>query len=76
MNALVRTQIELAETEVQREAAKAERVAGMWGGAALHDLPGAVLVSFATAWGLAEVMPESVAFLVVGVLYAIAAAVL
>jgi hypothetical protein len=35
-----------------------------------------LLLSFAAAWGLSEVVPEGIAFLIVGVVYAIVAAVM
>jgi hypothetical protein len=39
-------------------------------GAAVAGLIALMLLSFAAAWGLAEVMPEGVAFLLVGVVWA------
>jgi uncharacterized membrane protein YqjE len=68
---LTHTQIELAKTEIRNEAAKAGRVAGMFGGAALAGYMALLLLSFAAAWGLANVMNEGWAFLIVGVVYAI-----
>jgi uncharacterized membrane protein len=35
-----------------------------------------ILLSFAAAWGLSEIVPEGLAFLIVGAVYAVAAAVL
>ena len=73
---LLKTQVELAKTEVRTEADKAKRVGGAFGAAAFAGYMAALLVSFAIAWGLSEVVPEGVAFLIVGVAYAIAAWVL
>lgn len=70
---LMRTQIELAKVEVREEARKAGRTAGMFGGAAVAGYMALLLVSFAAAWGLANVINEGWAFLIVGVVYAIAA---
>ena len=75
-NDLTRTQIELAKTEMRNEASKAGRVAGMFGGAAVAGYMALVLLSFAAAWGLANVMNEGWAFLIVGAVYAIVAGVL
>lgn len=73
---LVATQVELAKVEIKEEIAQAGRGAGMLGGGAFCAYLGVVLLSFAAAWGLAAVMPTGFAFLIVGVLYAVAAAVL
>jgi len=73
---LVRTQTELARTEIRTQTDKAKQVAGAFGAAAAAGYMALVLLSFAAAWGLSEVMPEGVAFLIVGAVYAVAAAVL
>ncbi len=73
---LVSTQVELAKVEIKEEVAKAGKGAGMMGGGAIAGLLALTLLSFAAAWGLAEVMPEGFAFLIVGAVWAIAAAVL
>jgi uncharacterized membrane protein YqjE len=73
---LVSTQVELAKVELKEDVAKAGKGAGMFGGAAVTGLLALVLLSFAAAWGLAEVMAPGWAFLVVGAVWAIAAAVL
>jgi hypothetical protein len=70
---LVKTQVELAKTEVRAEAEKAKRVGGAFGAAAFAGYMAALLLSFAVAWGLSEIVPEGVAFLIVGAVYAIAA---
>jgi Putative Actinobacterial Holin-X, holin superfamily III len=73
---LVRTQTELAKTEVRIQTERAKRVAGAFGGAAIAAYMALVMLSFAAAWGLSEVVPEGIAFLLVGAAYAIGAGVL
>ena len=73
---LVRAQTELAKSEIRTQADKAKRAAGAFGGAVLAAYMALVLLSFAAAWGLSEVVPEGVAFLVVGLIYAAIAAVM
>jgi len=73
---LMQTQLELAKTELRDEARQAGRTAGMFGAAAIAGYMALVLLSFAVAWGLATVMNPGWAFLIVGAIYAIAAAVL
>jgi uncharacterized membrane protein YqjE len=73
---LVSTQVELAKVELREEIAAAGRGAGILTGGALCAWLAVVLLSFAAAWGLSEVLPEGVAFLIVGAAYALAAAVL
>jgi hypothetical protein len=73
---LVRTQVELARTEVKHETDKLKVAGGAFGAAAVAGWMALLLLSFAAAWGLSEAMPEGVAFLVVGLVYAVVAAVL
>jgi hypothetical protein len=73
---LVRQEVELAKAELREEASKAAKAGGMLGGASIAALFTLLLLSFALAWGLAEAVPEGVAFLIVGAIYAIAAALL
>jgi hypothetical protein len=73
---LVRQEIELAKVEIRQEASKATKAGGMLGGAAFATYLCVVLLSFAVAWGLEAAMPAGVAFLIVGVVYGIVAAVL
>jgi uncharacterized membrane protein YqjE len=70
---LVSAQVELAKVELKDEARTAGRSAGMFGGAAVAGHLALLLLSMAAAWGLAEVMPEGWAFLIVGVVWAMAA---
>jgi len=73
---LVSTQVELAKVEIKEEVSRAGKGAGLLTGGGLAAYLALVLLSFAAAWGLAEVMPEGVAFLIVGVVWAAVAAVL
>jgi len=73
---LVSTQVELAKVELKEDVARAGKGAGMFGGAAVTGILAVVLLSFAAAWGLAEVMAPGWAFLIVGVVWAAVAAVL
>jgi Putative Actinobacterial Holin-X, holin superfamily III len=73
---LVRTQTELAKTEIRTQTDRAKRVAGAFGTAAVAGYMALIMLSFAAAWGLSEIVPEGVAFLIVGGLYAAGAGVL
>jgi hypothetical protein len=73
---LVRKEFQLAKAETKEEVSKAAKAGGMFGGAALAGHMALLLLSFAAAWGLAEIVPRGVGFLIVGLLYAIAAGVL
>jgi uncharacterized membrane protein YqjE len=73
---LVSTQMELFKTEMQNQRQKAVQAASGYGAAVVCAYMALLLLSFAAAWGLSEVMPEGVAFLIVGVAYAVAAGVL
>jgi uncharacterized membrane protein YqjE len=73
---LVSTQVELAKVELREEIAAAGRGAGILTGGAFCAYLAVILLSFAAAWGLSEIVPEGLAFLIVGAVYAVAAAVL
>ena len=73
---LVTTHVELAKVEIKEEVKKAGKGAGLLSGAAVAALMAVLLLSFAAAWGLAEIVPEGVAFLIVGLVWAAAGAVL
>ena len=68
-SSLVTTHIELAKVEIKEEVSKAGKGAGLLGGGAFAGVMAVLLVSFAAAWGLAEVVPEGVAFLIVGLVW-------
>jgi uncharacterized membrane protein YqjE len=73
---LVSTQVELAKVEIKEEVSRAAKGTGLLGGGAVAAHMALLLLSFAAAWGLAEVMAAGLAFLIMGVIWAIAAAVL
>ncbi len=73
---LVSTQLELAKVEVKEEVTKAAKGAGMLSGGAVAGLVAIVFLSHAAAWGLAAIIPDPLAFLVVGLVWAAIAAVL
>jgi uncharacterized membrane protein YqjE len=73
---LVSKQVELAKVEIKEEIARAGKGAGLLGGGAFVAYLAVILLSFAAAWGLAEIMPEGFAFLIVGAVYAVVAIVL
>jgi hypothetical protein len=70
LSTLVRQEIELAKVEIKEEVTKAGKAGGMLGGTAVAALMSLLLLSFAAAWGLTEIVPEGVAFLIVGLMYA------
>ena len=76
LSQLVRAEMELARVEIREEASKAGKAAGMLGGGALAGYLALILLSFAAAWGLAEVVDAGWAFLIVGLVVAAVAAVL
>lgn len=76
MSGLFADHLQLARIEMTRDAKQAGRGAGFMGGAGVAGWIAAMILSLALAWGLAELMETWLAFLVVGVVWAIAAAVL
>jgi uncharacterized membrane protein YqjE len=76
ISTLFRKEIELAKIEAREEASKAGRGAGMFAGAGLAVWLGLLFLSLALAWLLDQAMNTALAFAIVGVLWAIAAAVL
>jgi uncharacterized membrane protein YqjE len=75
-SALVSSHVALAKAELKQDARDAGKAGGMLGGAGVAALIAALMLSAAAAWGLAEVMEPGWAFLIVGAVWAIAAAVL
>ncbi|MEO3744433.1 phage holin family protein [Plantactinospora sp. B5E13] len=73
---LVRQEIQLAKVELRQEARTAATVAGMFGGAALGGLMVLLFLSYAAWWGLANVMDQGLAALVVAGAWALIAVVL
>lgn len=76
MSTLVRKELELARIEIKEELTKGGKAGGILGATAFAAYMATILLSFALAWGLAELMSAGLAFLLVGALYAAAAAVL
>lgn len=76
LSTLVRKEMELARVEMKEDATQAARAGAMLGVAGVAGFIAVLLLSFALAWGLAELMPEGFAFLIVGLLWAAVAAVL
>lgn len=76
VTALFRQEVELAKAELRAEGNRAAKAAVLVAGAAGVALLAAILLSFALAWLLAEFLPTWVGFLIVGVIYAVVAAVL
>jgi uncharacterized membrane protein YqjE len=76
LSALFRQEVELAKVETREEAGRAARAGSMLAGAAVAALLAAMLLSFALAWVLDQGINRALAFLIVGVLWAVAAAVL
>ena len=70
---LVRKEIELAKAETRDELRQASRAGALFGVAGVTGLFALLMLSFAIAWALAEVMPVGVAFLVVGLVDAVIA---
>ncbi len=68
LQALVRKEIELGKAEIKQEVDKAVKGVAAFAAAAVTGLLAAIALVFAAAWGLAELVPEGVAFLIVGVL--------
>ena len=76
LSTLMRQELELAKAELKQEAAKSGKAAGALGAAGLAGYMVLLFLSFAVWWGLANVMDEGWAALIVAVLWAIAGAVL
>jgi hypothetical protein len=74
---LVQSHIELAKEEITAEIKEAARGAGLLGGSGLAGSIAILLISFALAWGLAELLGSTwLGFLTVGLIWAIVASVL
>ena len=66
----MRDEVQLAKVELTDSAKQAARAGGMLGAAAFAGYMTIILVSLAVAWGLAELVPVGVAFLIVGLIWA------
>lgn len=76
MSTLVRQEVQLAKAELRQETTKAGKAAGMFGGASLAGYMVVLFLSFALWWGLANVIDQGWAALIVAVIWAVIAAVL
>ncbi|MDQ3979758.1 MAG: phage holin family protein [Actinomycetota bacterium] len=76
LRTLVQKELELAKVEVKEQASRAAKAGAMFGGGAGAGYFALLLFSFAAAWGLAQLMPTALGFLIVGAVYAVVAAVL
>lgn len=76
LSGLVTAQMDLARAELKQEAKDAGQAAGLLGAGSVVGYLALTLLCFAAAWGLSEVVPEGVAFLIVAAIVGIAAAVL
>jgi uncharacterized membrane protein YqjE len=72
LGGLVRDEIALAKVELKEDAQQAGKAASMLGAAAFAGYMTVVVLSFAAAWALAELMAVGWAFLIVGVVWGIA----
>lgn len=68
---LLRKEVELAKLETKDQVAKATKAGAMLAAAGVAGFFAALLLSFAAAWALAEVIPTGLAFLAVGLLFAV-----
>jgi len=76
VSTLFRKEIELAKLEAREEASRVGRGAGMFAGAGLAGWLAILFLSLALAWLLDQALNTALAFAIVGVVWAIAAAVL
>jgi len=73
---LFRQEVELARAETSEQVSRAAKAGAMLGAAAVVGFLTLILLAFAAAWGLSEIVPEGVAFLIVGLVFGLIAAVL
>lgn len=73
---LLRKEVELAKLETKDQMAKAGKAGGMLVAGGVAALFAVGLLASAAAWGLAEAIPPGLAFLAVGLLFAVVAGVL
>jgi uncharacterized membrane protein YqjE len=70
---LIRKEVELAKVELKEQTSRATKGIAMLAVGGVGGLFALLLLSFAAAWGLAEVIPTGFAFLIVGVVYLLVA---
>ena len=77
LSQLVHKEVELAKVEIKKDVANAGKGAGLFGGAGLTGLFALLFLSFALVYGIAGLgLDLGWAFLIVGLLYLVAAVVL
>ncbi|MDT4925554.1 MAG: hypothetical protein QOG01_3267 [Pseudonocardiales bacterium] len=76
LSTLMRQEVELAKAEIKTEVAKVGKGAGMLGGAGFAGYMVALFLSIALWWGLANVMDQGWAALIVAGIWAVISAVL
>ena len=76
MSTLMRQELALAKAEVKQEAIKSGKAAGLLGGAGFAGYMLLLFLSIAAWWGLANVMDQSWAALIVAAVWAVTGAVL
>ena len=76
LSLLVRKEVELAKSEMKEKASLGAKGAGALAVGGVAALFALMLLSFAAAWGLAEVLAPGLAFLIVAVVYVVVAAVM
>lgn len=76
LSGLLTTQIEIAKLEVKQEVTTAAKGAGFLGSGAFAAVVSIFMLSAAAAWAIAVPLNEWLGFLIVGALWAVAAAVL
>ena len=72
---LVRKEMELARAELKEQIGQATKGVAAFAVGGVVGLIAAILLAFAAAWGLAEVLPIGLAFLIVGVVLLVVAGV-
>lgn len=68
---LLRKEVELAKLETKDQVSKATKAGALLAAAGVAGFFAALLLAFAAAWGLAEAIPTGLAFLAVGLLFAV-----
>lgn len=78
LSQLMRQEVELAKIEIKRDVVAAGKGAGLFGGAGFAGLFATIFLSIAAAFALDKILPlgPGLGFLVVGLVYLVAAAVL
>ncbi len=70
---LVRNEVALAKIETTEQLSRAGKAGALFGVAGLAGFMALQLLSFAAAWGLAAVLADGLAFLIVGLVYLVVA---